>query len=569
VNGQKHIINRQVLELTIPERSRAQSIQNKTSEIVKYKLQPALDNLFSKITTADEIVRIDKLVIDLGVISENEIEKFLVEKCLIEIGNKINRLKISGKTNSLIKPMNGHSIDFIEKFKTTSKSKDLLEQFVYFLQFGRFPWWHHARKSSAKTGAPQLEEIFEEVLKLDKTVFKSSIIPLLINPSVRKRLIFQFSHSQLDELLKRLDNNLFESCFSMFQILFSNVKSVQNRNDLSKSFYKIALKFFGSHRELKNDDLKIRFVKELLGVFFNKYSIKEIESILIEILESFNIQQSRTNIEVSGLTVVAVVQAAIELRSQNQVLQKVINDILLRSEAKVQKLIEQHLKLINKESGEVNKNIDPKPVKKPQNYLPENNDAGGKKVQSSKKNREENQFSAFSSKSTEEAEGISVSNAGLVLLHPFLRYFFDGLGLLDKELHFKSRTEVFKAIHLLQYVVSENKTTEETELTLNKILCGLDIDEPVPNSFPLKEAEKEECMNLIKTVLERWNALRTANPAALRDTYLQREGVLKQSGQSWNLTIERNSFDVMLEKLPWSVSLIKLPWLSQIIYVEW
>jgi len=74
---------------------------------------------------------------------------------------------------------------------------------------------------------------------------------------------------------------------------------------------------------------------------------------------------------------------------------------------------------------------------------------------------------------------------------------------------------------------------------------------------------------LIKTVLERWKALKTTNPSALRDTFIQREGILKQAGQSWNLTIERNTFDVMLERLPWSISFVKLPWCEQILYVEW
>ena len=565
MNGQKHIINRQVLELTFPKRSRAQFIQNKTSEIVKYKLQPALDNLFSKLSTTSEIVRIDKLVIDLGTISENDFEKVLVERSIKEIGDKIARLKIADLENRVVKPINGTSSDINGNAVRISKSKDLLEQFIYFLQFGRFPWWQKSGKTSAKTGVSQLDEIFEEVLKLDNSVLKSSLVSLLNLSSVRKRLVYQFNHLQLGELLKRLDSNLFESFSSMFQIVVTSVKSVQYRNDLSKSFYKIALKFFGADQVLKNDDLKIRFVKELLGVFFNKHSIKEIESILIEILESLKIQQRKTNAEVSDLTVVTVVQAAIELRSQNQVLQKIIDDILLKSDTKVQKLIEQHIKL----SGKVSRIIKPKPVKNPQNYLPEKHDTDGKNVQRVKEKKEGSPMSMFSIKPTDEAEGIVVSNAGLVLLHPFLRYFFDGLGLLDKELHFKSQSDVFKAIHLLQFVVFGTDTFPETELQLNKVLCGLDIIKPVPKSFLLTEDEKEECLNLIKTVLERWNALKTANPAALRDTYLQRDGVLKQSGQSWNLTIERNSFDVMLERLPWSINLIKLPWLSQIIYVEW
>ncbi len=568
MNGQKHIINRQVLELKIPERGRAQPIQNKTSEILKYKLQPALDKLFAKLSASDEIVRIDKLVIDLGSVSENELEKVLVERILKEISDKINRIKITGLINKGEKPVNGHSADESGNFSTTSKSKDYLDQFVYFLQFGRFPWWHKSVSGMANQEVSQLDEIFKEVLKFENTVLKSSVVPLLSDLVVRKRLIFQFSYSQLDELLKKLDSKLFESFFSMFLLLRSAVKSVQNRNVLTKGFYKIALKYFGAGQELKNDNLKIGFVKDLLGVFFNKYSIKENEIILIEILKSIKTQQRKNLSEVSNITVVAVVQVAMELRSQNQILQKVIDDILSKSGTTVRNLVEQHLQFINKESNKTKSSLKPKPVKNSQDLFT-NNDLGGNKLQNADKKNQEKPFSLFPPKPTDDAEGIFVSNAGLVLIHPFLRYFFDGLGLLDKELHFKSQPDVYKAIHLLQYIVSGAESFAETELPLNKILCGLDVAKPIPKSFPLTAEEKEECFNLIKTILERWSALKTTNPAALRDTYLQREGVMKQTGQSWNLTIERNSFDVMLEKLPWSISLIKLPWLSQILYVEW
>ncbi|MBK6282377.1 MAG: hypothetical protein IPF54_06630 [Draconibacterium sp.] len=562
MNEQKHIINRQVLELTIPERGVAQSVQNKTSEIIKYKLQPALDKLFSKLTTADEIVRIDKLVIDLGTVSINELEKVLVERSLNEISDKINRLKISGLTVKELKPESGTSADKNGKFTSISKSKDSLEQFVYFLQFGRFPWWHKSDKSSAKPVTDQLEEIFAEILKIEVAFLKGSIFPLLGDPSVRKRLVFQFNHSQLNTLLKKLDKKLFETFFSVFKVLLSSVKSTEKRNDLTNCFYKIVLQNFTAEQNLKISDLKIEFIKELLGVFLTKYSIKENETLLIEILQTLENQQIKGSPENWDLTVATVVQVALKLHSQNQVLHEIIQDILSKSGLKVKNLVEQQLKISIKEYVKNNGADKTESEINVKDLLVEN-------IKGAINENREKPFSPFPPKPADDAEGIVVSNAGLVLIHPFLRYFFDGLGLLDKELHFKSQSDVFKAIHLLQFITTSQNSSPENDLPLNKILCGIEINEPVPKILQLSKMEKEECINLIITVLERWDALKTTNPAALRDTYLQREGILKQSGQSWNLTIERNSFDVMLEKLPWSINFIKLPWLSQILYVEW
>ncbi len=47
---QGHIIGREVLELTVPDRANAMSVQNRVSEIVRQKLNPALDQIFSKIS---------------------------------------------------------------------------------------------------------------------------------------------------------------------------------------------------------------------------------------------------------------------------------------------------------------------------------------------------------------------------------------------------------------------------------------------------------------------------------------------------------------------------------------
>jgi hypothetical protein len=574
MNGQKHIINRQFMELTIPERGRAQPIQNKTSEIVKYKLQPALDDLFSKLSAADEIIRIDKLVIDLGNISENEIDKVLVERSLKEISAKITQIKATGLTNSGLKQVDGNSANANQKFSSTTKSKDFLEQFIYFLRFGRFPWWHIngkssvnqdatlLEKSSAKPNVSALDEILKETLKYDIRSLKSSIIPMLSTPAVRKRLVFQFSYLQLESLLKRLDDKLFESYHSLFLVLQPSIKQVQNRKDITESFYKIALKYFSVEQQLKNDESKIDFIKEILKVLLAKFSVKENENLLIGILQNLKKQHTKVSAENFKLIVVALVQTVFELRSQNEILQKIVQNILSKSELKITSLVEQHIKISKREFEKRGETLKTESVKNAGN-----NDADTINVV--KLENKEKLISPFPPKPADDAEGIVVSNAGLVLIHPFLRYFFEGLGLLDKELQFKSQQEIYKAIHLLQYIVTENESTEENELPLNKILCGLDIAEPVPNVFPLSVEEKKECINLIKTVLERWNSLKTTNPAALRNTFLQREGILKKSGESWNITIERNSFDVMLEKLPWSISFIKLPWLLQILYVEW
>jgi len=255
-----------------------------------------------------------------------------------------------------------------------------------------------------------------------------------------------------------------------------------------------------------------------------------------------------------------------------------IQNLSAKDDSVINTLIEQAVKKAQKKISEKNNMQKYDPVKSVEVFSGEKEvvleeKGQGKNAEKGevkgKGNGKDKTFSVFSSKSELDKEQILIFNAGLVLIHPFLRYFFEGLNLLDADLQFKSEVEAFKAVHLLQYIATGKESTQEAELPLNKIMCGLDVTEPVPLNVPLSEEEKGECLFLIKTVLERWEALKTTNPTALRETYLQREGLLKQAGHSWNLTIERNTFDVMMEKLPWSVGLIKLPWCEQILVVEW
>lgn len=580
MNEQKHVINRQVLELTIPERGRAQHIQNLTSEIVRQKLLQALDKLFTGISGSNEIIRIDKLEIDLGVISEYELENELVDRVIKEIGTKINTQMITGSKTVNYNFVKGKNGGLKNEFTVTTKSKSFLGQFIYFLQTGHLPWWH------SSSGAELTGYIFKEALNVEKSVFNREIIPLLRKPKVRQRLVFQLNHSQLYAFLKKLNDKLLESYTFQFQVLYSFFDSATDKKHLTESFYEIALLYFSMELELSTDELKIGFIQHILDAVLSKLPANDKETILIEVLNSEQLKQQKLVRKETLLVLTAVIQTATELPSHGNLLAESVQNLPVNNEPGMMNLIKQFSGKVQKvvtEKAGYNKDVSTNSGKKVNPEI-EKSDKKDSDVQLSVKSSVETKQSGerdgndksvsfFQSQSQfqplSDDEQIVVFNAGLVLIHPFLRYFFEGLNLLNSELNFKSQSGAFKAVHLLQFIATGQELTEEIDLPLNKILCGLDITDPVPKNIHLSEEEKEESVFLIKTVLERWEALKTTNPAALRETFLQREGILKKSGQSWTLVVERNTFDIMLEKLPWSFSLIKLPWCEQILNVEW
>jgi hypothetical protein len=443
----------------------------------------------------------------------------------------------------------------------TNKLNDYLEQFLFFLQNGYFPWWHETQGAEKFSPQNLPRNIFKEILNVDNDILRKTFLPLLKNQKTRKRLIYQYNHSYLYELLKKLNAGLLKNLSAQFRILQRCSGSVFPEKKLSVSFYEVALQYFENEQFLNASDQKIAFIKKILDLSLVGYSAVEKENKLAELIQLSQTRNSGFKLKDADIVVIAAIQVAAEFSFVNQDLNEVILNIHAKSGAAIDFWINEFARISQKKvAGEIREKLE----------LTDNSKIlSAEKTAAFGKKKVKESFGLFPQKAQEDAETILVSNAGLVIIHPFLKFFFEGLGLLNSELQFKNADSVFKAIHLLQFIATGEETAEETDLVLNKILCGVDVSEPVPKSVHLSEEEKEECIFLLKTVLERWEALRTGNPAALRDTYLRREGILKRSGSSWNLVIERNTFDIMLERLPWSVSLVKLPWCEQILYVEW
>ncbi len=165
-------------------------------------------------------------------------------------------------------------------------------------------------------------------------------------------------------------------------------------------------------------------------------------------------------------------------------------------------------------------------------------------------------------------EEVHINNAGLALLWPYLPILFKGLNWV-KDGAFVAEEYQFRAIHFLQFMATGEVATEEQELAFNKLLVGLQPEMPVPYDVSLTNEELEEAEHLLKTVLESWKALKSGSIALLRQTFLQKEGLMKKDMASWKLYVERSAFDILLDRLPWSYSVVKLPWMDNLINVEW
>ena len=167
------------------------------------------------------------------------------------------------------------------------------------------------------------------------------------------------------------------------------------------------------------------------------------------------------------------------------------------------------------------------------------------------------------------SKDISVKNAGLIILWPFLRVYFNLLDLLNPDGTFRSMDERGRACHLLQYLAVKQAGGEEFYYPLNKILTGYPLDEPLPAEIKMTEKEINVSNSLLQNVIKQWNALQGSSVDGLRGSFLIRNGVLTPTAKGWLLTVERKPYDILLDKLPWGIGMIKISWIPYVIHVEW
>jgi len=165
-------------------------------------------------------------------------------------------------------------------------------------------------------------------------------------------------------------------------------------------------------------------------------------------------------------------------------------------------------------------------------------------------------------------EKIYVENAGLCLLAPYLPSVFSRLNYLEKQ-HFKNSYVAARALQVTQYLVTGKRQNPEYVLAFNKLLCGIPSDVALTGGIRLTKKETLEADNLLESLIEHWQALKNTSPQGLRESFVQRKGILTENGTRYTLQVERKGHDLLLNTIPWGFTLIKLPWMKKMLQVEW
>ena len=180
---QYHIIQKFSLQLQVPAADEAYSLQRKCSALIKEKLAARLDPLFDVYFSEEDVFKIKRLEIDLGNISIGDIEKFFVDKCLLQLSEELRR-------------MNKQSGDKKSSIERASHERDILDQFFYFLQTGQLP---------SSVMQPYFNAWVAQILfaiEKENDYFQSYFSELIRNQRVViRRLLLQFDMPFVEKIL--------------------------------------------------------------------------------------------------------------------------------------------------------------------------------------------------------------------------------------------------------------------------------------------------------------------------------------------------------------------------------
>ncbi len=643
MDKQHHIIGRAVLELNTGQLADVWSLQEDVSRIFQQQALPEMERLFDRLVGEEEVVRLERVVVEIDPVDS----RFLADEFVDQLLDALNQT-LSDRLAGRI-PLNTDT-----ETLTQDRAGADWEVLLYFLEYGRLPWWCLAEDWS--NWLPRWQAVMQS-----ESQWRSPLRKLLsTNSVVRQRLVMQLPEAFRYQLVLQLQptwtnwSNLLKQARKLMQslklsaslfkyleekaweLLLAEIGSDTNlgrplpvatwmRNWLARLLVTLPVVFDPADRietgtKSTSTDGKEETFKEtqqqqkrLLNRQENTQQI--LGQHLREFLEATSIAERPLWLaaleQVLPLTSSDTIAPSTNLRSTSTFPAYDVNsssDQLQDSESRPPSL------------GEIRSQSPPELISDPAEFvirlssngdkgtgeegdlegnnlrdeIPETSDRPTLPTSESPPNVNPNLPSVEQSSqnsiesldilsmmnlpprkegssllsSAEEEAGLYVTQAGLVLLHPFLHIYFDAVGLLEGE-SFQDELAQQTAIYLLYYLATKQTDAPEYELILPKLLCGWPLNEPVARGLDFPESALAEGEHLLQNAIDHWQALKSTSPDGLRDVFLQRDGKLTRTDSGWKLRVEHKAIDILLSRLPWGLSMVRLPWMNELLTVEW
>ncbi len=595
MSEQRHVVKRQVVELSVRGSQSAQTLQAELSRVYRQRVVSVIDQCCTELSAHDRLYRIDSLVLDIGALDIQNLEADFVEKVETALRREL-AAQIESQEQTSAEPDRKPQV------------RSQLELFALFVRTGSLPWWADA--SRPELLAENLQELLREAPGALRRLLQDAARQL----HARRRLANQYTDEQLAELTGLLvpahkaalsrdiqslnglvthaESHAAHSAAWFRQRLWSIVLQVAGLGGgqyaTLADFYQAVLKRMAAElgmapgvllrgMDQASRDRNVAVNRSLADMLARLTAINSTPSGDVQAALDARLMQLRSTVAFAGplgalwlelrkllLSLPRAWQAdwlaalnTLEEATPGQVAARHFLDLLqlelMQPVASAEEL--SHLtQLLDAAISEMPQTDETGP-------MDAQNDSSSAESAPEDEASLDLQFS--------DADELYIGNAGLVILWPFLAHFFTHLGLLDEDQHFKEEAAQHRAAGLLQVVATGEASSPEYLLPLNKLLCGLEWDEVFEFDSPLLDSEAQECANLLEAAIAQAPILHDMSVAGFRNTFLLRQGVLGVRDGFRLLRVERETYDVVLERFPWNWEWVKLPWMESPLRVEW
>lgn len=603
----RHIIQRQVIDLQLPDQARAYDLQERIRLICHDRLGQELEKLFDKYVDAHTLIRIDRLELNLkGSIDSEQLEANFVKAVLHAAEDALNQEVSAASQTSGVITHNSTGNSFSQK-TSTSQGKEAV--FEFFLQQGYLPWY---------TAYQDFKSFESSTLEWLNTQANPFIFWLkkLSQEAAFQRFIYQFSDGFLQVFYSGKTSN-----FTLKPIL-QIISKWEKPSTMGVSERKLRFYFWQSvHQALdkrgdtitSTAELPVFYVEiiantcaviaiengkkkeELIQQFCQKYdqspSIPQelsslISQIISELREKYPIQllkePPKPSEKIKPQKDNPTSNQKKSFQEQNQQLTDSDPDIDPQKEIDPNQAISavknptstEHSVSANtthddsafSAESQVNEKTSLSQKAEQERKKPETNLTSDSPTKES--SFPDRRLAIPWKSSLKPGEEIYIQDAGLVLFHPFLKALFEQTFLM-KNGQFNDESAREKSVQLLAYLSQGADSIPEVNLTIHKLLCNMPFEKPIESVWKLSDLETSSCDELLDAVIEYWKALGTVSHDGLRQGFIQREGKITRTDSGWKVTVERKTMDILMGKLPWGIGFISFPWHEELITVDW
>ena len=548
---QQHVIKRLTFRLQFPAREQAVQLEYKIINIYRHRIEQLLDECFSGLAGADTEYRIDRLELDLGNIKPEN----LAAEIPIRVAQQLGKIADDNHTAA-----------------TVSRQERQFTIFRYFLETGTLPWW------AEKLDKQALEQLVEQLCVNYPAELKELLPDVLRDGVAARRLVNQFSDNCLSRIGRLyLPENKVKLAVQWLrdaEALFAELKRQENVRSTSPHGRLPAggPASEGMRRSIEDaapvapDNRDSKYGIGASGRSPEVYSVPD----AARLREHYwrNVLSGLAHGTAGGFDPgTALQETLVSISGANfgacRRLLAVLVEAAGPSAQRRHRFSTTLPDLVNRLSAGLTA---PGPGSGVESGL--TSGARGQKPETGEAGEAAANVRTPSRDPFTDADEDFIHNAGLVILWPYLPRFFTNLGLADGD-SFIDNLAAQRAAFLLQHLVAPEPETPESLLSLNKLLCGLELYRPVPAGFTPTEREQAECDALFVALKLHWNVLSNMSADRIRTDFLQREGILRPCSGNWQLQVENQVQDILIQRLPWPIGVVKLPWMDYAILVHW